>query len=169
MSILFAPKYRWLVPISVALLIAFAVGLWLTNNAPVYGQAAAARIPDLRGRWQGEIIGYMFDNALSPTDSPTYVRDSSPEQIIDITVQTGRVFAGSSPDGGKLTGVLLPDGTIRIHGFGEGNLRIFATCTLRIEKGRYVLTGTADMFDDLHDGVDAPDMATFLIRTVKLN
>ena len=169
MSILFAPKYRWLVSISAALLIAFAVGLWLTNGAPVYGQAApGARIPDLKGQWQGEIAGYVFGDVRNPTDSPQYVQSSSDEDIINIDVQTGKAFAGFTRDG-LLAGVISPDGTIRIQLSQEGGgLHEFATCTLGIERGKYVMTGTMDAFDDLYAGSDAV-MGTLTVRLVKLN
>lgn len=169
MSILLVPKYRWLVLISFALLIALTVGLWLTNYAPAYGQGRANRIPDLKGQWQGEIEGYMFKNSLNSSDVPIYVQGPSDELILSINFQTGRAFYGTSQDGATITGVISPDGTIRIQALGEGELRGFGTCTLAIERGHYVMTGTLDMFDDLHAGVNDPDMGTFLFRGVKLD
>ena len=169
MSILLAPKYRWLVSISAALLIAFAVGLWLTNDAPVYGQAAAgARIPNLQGQWQGEIAGYVFVNTRDPEDSPYYLQSSTDEDSINIKVHTGRAFAGSTRDG-LLAGVISPDGTIRIQLSQEGGgLHEFATCILGIERGKYVMTGTMDAFDDLFAESGA-SMGTVTVRYVKLN
>jgi hypothetical protein len=172
MSLFFASRYRWLISVSIALLGALAVGVWLINGAPVYGQAAAdARIPDLRGQWQGELTGYIFTNALQPTDTdPQYLHQiSTPEEIISIDVQTGRAFAGSTPDGAVLTGVLLPDGTIRIQALGEGELRLFGTLKLVIERGQHVMTGTMNAFDDLKDGTDKSLMGTVFARYVKMN
>ncbi len=89
--------------------------------------------------------------------------------MINIDFQTGTAFAGISRDGHKVTGVILPDATIRIKALGEGDLRSFGPCTLVIERGKYVMTGSVDMFDDLHEGVDEPDMGTFVFRAVRLN
>jgi len=145
------------------------------NSAPLsftsLPVAATGRIPDLRGKWQGEATGYAFSNVLSPTDFPQYVESSTDEDLnLEIDVQTGRAFAGSWREGrDKLTGVILPDGTIRIQTATEGgDLRSFSTCTLSVEEGKYVMTGTGDMFDDLFPASDAT-MATGFVRFVKLN
>jgi len=176
MSILFAPRYRWLVSVSGALLIALAVGLWLTNGASVYGQGAPnAMIPNLQGQWQGEIAGYAFEDVRSPGfPQPQYVQSSTDEDIISIEFQNGRAFAGyghpSSPHPSKLAGVISPDGTISIQAAAEsgGGLRTFATCKLAIERGKYVMTGTMVGFDDLFPESDAL-MGTVTVRYVKLN
>ncbi len=172
MARLHSRTLKWLLSIMALLGGALAAVLLLSPNQPAYGQIGTARIPDMRGRWQGTMMaGCVFKNALDPNDVAQCFDNGTPtdEDIVDITAQTGRAFAGSTPDGGKVTGVLLPDGTVGMQAFGEGTLRLFITGKLELLRGKYVITGHTQMFDDLTPATDAPDMGTAYGQFVKVN
>jgi hypothetical protein len=76
--------------------------------------------------------------------------------IFSITHQQEGLFAGTIPDpenpGNKLTGVVLPDGTVSIQlheGTSEGSDRYFVTAALTVTDGRYRMAGYGHVYEDL--------------------
>ncbi|MEK7405592.1 MAG: hypothetical protein AAB225_10840, partial [Acidobacteriota bacterium] len=136
------------------------IGLLVIGKDSLYGQVGPQRVPDLRGLWTGSIYGCMFLDALARTNNPIYGGDDDID--IEITLQQGRSFAGRGGDPeDKVTGILLPDGTVQIQFFDPDHTnRGLATGTLSIEKGRYVMRVYSHGFDDLNRADRPPMMYT---------
>ncbi|MCX6638634.1 MAG: hypothetical protein NT090_26570 [Acidobacteria bacterium] len=128
------------------------IGLLFSSRERLYGQSPDNRVPDLRGDWKGQITVVLFDNSLDPTEPPQFGQD---EFVFTITHQNGRVFAGFNPEpsgnGEKLTGVLLPDGTVSMQVLsGHGSDRTFLTGTFSTAKGTYQMEGYAHQYEDVN-------------------
>ena len=145
------------------------------GKQPVYAQVAGNRIPDLRANW----ILYMsnacgFLDMLDPT-VPAVPFCGAPDDTstpIEITRQSGRVFAGNHPGArDKFTGFLAPDGTVTIHYWSPSAHEwhhAFLTVTLGIEKGTYVMRGYAHGFSELPKPAPyEPHMYTLEVYLVK--
>jgi hypothetical protein len=154
----------------VALAFISCISLLFLEKDSLYGQGMAERVPNLVGHWQAKSAFYMFDPVTNPESEPFYFESSGTEEdMLNIDVQTGRVFAGSTPDGGKLTGIILPDGTVSIQAFGEGELRVFGTYRLSKSGNTYKLEGYAHYFDDLKSPDAESMMATSYGVAVKVD
>lgn len=140
------------------------VALLVSEKQPLYAQPGKP-IPDLRGQYEVYMPnGCGFPNMVDTTVPPvpfcgTPGDTSTP---IEITNQSGRVFAGSHPGAAdKLTGYLAPDGTLSIHIFSptaHEREHVFVTATLGVERGTYVMRGYAHGFSELPmpPGCDPP-------------
>lgn len=133
------------------------LGLLASGNLSLYGQIGRNRIPDLRGAWIVSMPnGCGFENVLDLTVPPPVWFCGTPPDAsseVEITEQSGRVFAGDHPNApDKLTGYLASDGGVSIQYFSpsahEMN-RIFITGTLTTGRGGYVMRGYAHGFSDL--------------------
>jgi hypothetical protein len=141
-----------------------AAGFVMAARAPAFGQNRA-RVPDLRGTWQGQIRGYIVQNVLvepvfDPSGNPTlgkphYFEDASDDQTFFIREQVGRVFAGWDAEGRKLTGVLMPDGTVSVQLFEPTENRTLFIGTLTAVGGQLRMEVYGHGFDDF--GLTAPD------------
>ncbi len=143
---------------AVAVLVAvIGLGLLASGKLSLYGQAGRYRVPDLTGTWLVNAPnGCGYQNILDTTVPPTVwfcgtPPDSSTE--IEITEQSGRVFAGGHPGASdKLTGYLAPDGSVSVQIFSTSPHEMehtFITGTLTNEKGSYVMRGYAHGISDL--------------------
>ena len=123
-----------------AVAVVTCIGLLVPGKSSLYGQVGPQRIPDLRGLWTGSIHGCGFLDAWAQTNDPMCGGDDTIQ--LEITLQQGRIFTGQSGDPkDKLTGVLLPDGTVQFQIFQPGNFdHSIAFGTLSIDKGHYVIT-----------------------------
>lgn len=143
--------------VSVVLLAAFVAGIPIAGTRPVYGQQVGPdTTPNMVGEWRGRGQVVYFENIDDPASQPQFVQTD--EWVLTIGTQTGRAFASMGPDGQKLTGVILPDGTLSMHSFG-GNDRWFWTGTLTVRRGRYVIEGYVHTFED-PTRATYPSMAT---------
>ena len=165
---------KW-VKLAVAVVAVTGICLLISGKGLLYGQAPDARIPDMIGVWDGEVDGCLFDDVRSTEYEPQCF-ENVPFEPFRITHQTGRVFAGRAGDpefqyaAGRYTGVVLPDGSVRMQQFEQSELRLFFTGKLKVTDGRYELVGHGDLFDDLTEktSTESGNMATFIIRLTKL-
>ena len=184
MKALQSSKLTGLVLVSGALVVAMGMSFLLSGARSLYGQVGEGNIPDMVGVWKGELYGYNFNNVADPDCrqpadiaksqcQPQYIQN--PEASFQITTQNGRVFAGLYVEGQyprRLTGVVLPDGTVSVQGFSPTELRSFFTGTLTFTNGTYEMTGQGHSFDDF--GLRAPEstkgsMASGIFRYAKVN
>jgi hypothetical protein len=138
------------------LLAVTALSLIIIGRGPLYGKAKEKdRIPDMTGVWTYETAQYYFEDVTNPKEEPKdRMASSTPEEDWHITHQTGRVFAGTFgfEGEGKLTGVILPDGTVSIQIFWASETRIFFTGRMLNTKGISVMAGYFHYFDDFNPG-----------------
>jgi len=145
------------VPVSAVLLAAFVAGIAIAGPHPAYGQQVGPdRAPNMVGEWRGRAQVVYFENIDDSVSQPQFIQTD--EFVLTIGAQEGRAFAALGPDGDKLTGVILPGGTLSMQLFG-GNDRWFLTGTLTIERGLYVIKGYIHTFED-PTRATYPSMAT---------
>jgi hypothetical protein len=101
-----------------------------TATAVLAQQAGLARTPNMVGEWRGQAEIVRFEDVNDQAGQPQFGQTN--ELVVVIGTQTGRMFA--TPGSQKLTGVVLPDGTVSMQMCG-GNDRWFLTGTLSIAKG----------------------------------
>jgi hypothetical protein len=102
-----------------------------------------------------------------PNQQPIYLQGFSEGDFV-ITEQAGRVFAGTSEHGQKLTGVILPDRTVSIQAFELPEHRVFGTGRLTVSGGRRQLSAYVHLFSDF--GASASEdsnMASGYVRLVE--
>jgi len=146
---------------------AICVGLAVLGREPLYGQGGSTRIPAMLGQWSGQGAGYGFENVLDPSSQPQYSENEG-QGLLNITAQNDRAFAGTFGAGDKLTGVILPAGTVSMQTYRDNN-RMFLTGTLTDHgRGGYVITGYIDSFEDLTRAV-MPGMGTAYFQAIKAN
>ena len=133
---------------------------------------AVSKIPNLVGEWKGQLVGYSYEDSGNPANGPEFVQG---EISMNITVQNGRVFAGTHYDpgepGDKLTGVLMPDGTVNIQLLFDvtgGTDRYFVTGTLATVRGGYKITGFLHVYEDVKHSMTAR-MASGYFSMYKVN
>jgi len=144
-------KVKAFIAVVGVLLVVTAISLIIISRGSLYGKAANDNwIPDMTGWWATERAAtYTFDDVTDPTCMPVYIEGVSyPEGVFHITVQTGRVFAGTWEGGRKLTGVILPDRTVSMQAFEPSELRFFITGRLTKSGGTLQLEGYAHGFND---------------------
>ncbi len=151
-------------------MVAALVGLLVTGRDPVYGQGpplGTRPVVDLTGVWEGEFSGYLFEDVLDEYDSPQFIFQEPGEDLV-ITDQTDSTFAGSWPGGDKVTGTVMPDGTVTVQMFEPGELRLFGTGTVEVRGNRAEIHGVLHAFDDFGFGGDT-SMFSGVFRFVKVN
>ncbi len=141
------------------------VAVLVFQKSPVYAQVAGNRVPNMLGQYEIYMPNVChFTNMLDRT-VPAVPLCGTPDDTsttIEITRQSGRIFAGSNPGGfDKFTGYLAPDGTVSIHMFSPTVHEwehLFVTGTLGIEQGHYVIRGYAHGFGEypMPPGCDPP-------------
>jgi hypothetical protein len=113
----------------------------------------------------------------SPDYQPEYFEAALSEPF-HITHQTGRLFAGRAgkpefPEfaEGRLTGIVLPDGTVSIQFFEDTELRMLIKAKLTLTGGKYEMEGYAHLFDDLTELTpsQSANMGTTFFRATKVN
>ena len=138
------------------LLVVAAVSLISVSRGPLYGKTTEDNwVPDLTGVWSGEGAAYVFMDVLEPYLEAVYYFEGLFENGLEITHQTGNVFAGEwgSDEGGdrfKLTGVILPDRTVSIQWFEPSEERHFFTGRITRSEGALQISGYGHFFDDFH-------------------
>ena len=143
----------WALAVPAALI---CVALLVSGKQPVYAQVAGNQVPNLIGPWEVYMpTNCYFSNMVDPAVPPVPICGTPDDNStsIEITHQSGRVFAGNHPGASdKLTGYLSADGTVSVHYFSPSaheREHIFITATLRIERGTYVMRGYSHGFSEL--------------------
>ncbi len=148
-------KVKTFIAVVGVMLIVTAISLIIFSRGPLYGQDAEDNwIPDMIGVWTGEGAAYGFLDVTEPYLQPWYF-EGLYENGLEITHQTGRIFAGEwgSDDGGdrfKLTGVIMPDRTVSIQLFEPSEERHFITGRITRSRGSLQISGYGHFFDDFH-------------------
>ena len=155
------------------LLVVAVMSFVITGKEPLYGQGRRGSnmgIPDLTGTWTLTSAGYFFEDV---TDTTTSAGDPdpfevSPEDFV-ITEQTGRVFAGVwDSRAQKVTGVILPDGTVSVQFFETTELRLFGTGSISVRGSTPEISGFFHFFDDFgHPSASDTNMGSGFFLLVK--
>ena len=144
-------KVKSFIAVVGVLLVVTVISLIIISRGPLYGKAGNDNwVPNMIGVWATERAAmYFFEDVTDLTCMPVYIEVvSDPEDYITITHQTGRVFAGTWGDRGKLTGIIMKDRTVSMQMFELSELRCFLTARMTKSGGTLQLEGYSHGFDD---------------------